>query len=79
MQRLSFAVAATVALAFVALGVATFWIYGELRGNLPTLNGTRTLAGMHAPVVVERDELDHGACARSGSNQRRMASFSSRG
>ncbi len=33
------------------------WLYGQLQGSLPRLDGAATLAGLSAPVGVERDAL----------------------
>ena len=42
-------------LALLAGGSA--WLYVQLHGSLAQLEGTATLAGVSAPVVVERDAL----------------------
>src|SRR5882757_9963788 len=36
---------------------AVAWGWMQMRGSLPQLDGTRTLAGLSAPVRVERDAL----------------------
>ncbi len=33
------------------------WLYLQLHGSLPQLDGAATLAGLSGPVVVERDAL----------------------
>jgi len=43
------------------------WLYGQLRGSLPQLDGAVTLAGLSAPVIVERDAL--GVPAIRGDNR----------
>ena len=44
-------------LAALATGGAALWLRGELRGSLPEHEGEQTLAGLDAPVRVERDDL----------------------
>ncbi len=44
--------------ALVAIAAAAFaWAWWQMRGSLPQLDGTRALAGLGAPVKVERDAL----------------------
>lgn len=47
--------AGLVATATVAACLGGGWLFWKLRGSLPQLDGTRRLAGLTAPVVVERD------------------------
>lgn len=47
--------AASVLLLLAAVAVA--WIYWRVRGSLPQLEGTAAIAGLSAPVAVERDAL----------------------
>jgi penicillin G amidase len=53
-----------VVLAFGVLFVGIFWI----RGSLPPLDGTRTAAGLAAPVTLERDSLGVAVIRASGWN-----------
>ncbi|MDG4554493.1 MAG: penicillin acylase family protein [Candidatus Competibacter sp.] len=39
------------------LAVGAGWLYRQLRGSLPQLDGSATLAGLSAPASVERDAL----------------------
>ncbi|MCP5198192.1 MAG: penicillin acylase family protein [Gammaproteobacteria bacterium] len=39
------------------LAIAAGWLYGQLRGSLPQLDGSTVLNGLDAPVLVERDAL----------------------
>jgi penicillin amidase len=45
------------ALILVLAGGAGFWLRGQLRASLPTLDGSVALAGLSAPVSVTRDSL----------------------
>ncbi len=42
---------------FALLAVGAGWLYGQLRGSLPRLDGSAVLAGLSAPATVERDAL----------------------
>ena len=44
-------------LLLTATGGTSLWVRAELRGSLPQLDGERALAGLSAPVRVERDAL----------------------
>jgi penicillin amidase len=44
-------------LAAVVLLAGGLWAYGRLKASLPQLDGERRLAGLAAPVDVERDDL----------------------
>ncbi len=48
-----------IAAAMVLLGMiaAGLWVYGQIRGSLPQLDGQLTAAELSAPVVIERDAL----------------------
>ncbi|MGB5065294.1 MAG: penicillin acylase family protein, partial [Candidatus Competibacter sp.] len=39
------------------LAVGAGWLYGQLRGSLPQLDGSAVLAGLSTPATVERDAL----------------------
>ncbi len=41
----------------VLAGAAAAWGWWQMRGSLPQLDGTRVLAGLGAPVKIERDAL----------------------
>jgi penicillin amidase len=41
----------------VALAGGVLWVRGELRASLPQMDGERAVAGLAAPVTVERDGL----------------------
>jgi penicillin amidase len=41
----------------LALGGSGFWLDARLRGSLPVVEGEHSLAGLEAPVRVERDAL----------------------
>jgi len=48
--------AVVIGLALLA-GAASFWVYRQLAGSLPQLDGQATIAGAKAPVRIERDSL----------------------
>lgn len=48
---------ALLAVAALALGIGALWLRGRLRASLPRLAGKLAVAGLHAPVTVERDAL----------------------
>ncbi len=52
-RRLLLALAALVAVA----ALAATWLYTRVRASLPQLDGAATVAGLGAPVTVERDAL----------------------
>jgi penicillin amidase len=49
--------AAVVSLLLLAAAGLAGWFYLKLRGSLPALDGTASIAGLSAPVSVERDAL----------------------
>src|SRR5262245_63149791 len=51
------AIAVLVALTLAVAAVLSLWLWLALRASLPTLDGTIDLAGLSAPVRVERDAL----------------------
>jgi len=53
LKRLLWAGAVLAVIAVIAIGVT----WGLLRGSLATLDGERPLAGLHAPVSIQRDAL----------------------
>jgi len=55
-QRLRLLASAVSALVLIA-ALATGWFYVQLRASLPQLDGTRRVAGLHAPVTITRDAL----------------------
>jgi penicillin amidase len=56
--------------AVIALA-ALFWGWRQMRGSLPPLDGARALAGLAAPVKVERDAL--GVPTLTGANRNDVA------
>ncbi len=56
-RRLLRALAALAVLLLLAAGAAALWLRHELRASLPRLEGEVAVAGLAAPVVVERDAL----------------------
>ncbi len=42
---------------FALLAVGAIWLYSQLHGSLPQLDGSTVLAGLSAPATVERDAL----------------------
>ena len=42
---------------FALLAICAIWLYSRLHGSLPQLDGAAVLAGLSAPVTVERDAL----------------------
>src|SRR5215217_5075727 len=56
--RRSLLVLAVLAVLFVlALVAGWFWFRGQLEASLPQLDGERAVAGLSAPVEIERDDL----------------------
>ncbi len=55
-KRLRLAAGAFCVLLLVAVLVAG-WLYSRVRASLPHLEGTETVAGLAAPVTIERDAL----------------------
>ncbi|MCP5420071.1 MAG: penicillin acylase family protein [Gammaproteobacteria bacterium] len=46
-----------VAVLLLIVGLGSLWFYQQLRGSLPMMNGDAPLAGLTAPVTVDRDAL----------------------
>src|SRR5262245_46636278 len=57
LRRLGLGLAALVVLAILALLAAGLWLRSRMQASLPQLDGRRVLAGLSAPVTVERDAL----------------------
>jgi penicillin amidase len=71
-RRIVFAaLVALAALLLIAVTATAVWIYAELRASLPLLEGSLPLAGLSAPVTVERDEL--GVPTLRGRDRRDLA------
>ena len=63
--------ASLLALLLVLLLVATGWAWWRMRASLPQLDGTVAIAGLSAPVQVERDAL--GVPTITGANRADVA------
>src|SRR3954470_9759014 len=57
LRRVFLALTALVILLVLVLLAGGFWVYDQMRASLPRLDGERRMAGLAAPVEVERDEL----------------------
>jgi penicillin G amidase len=57
LRRLTLALAVVLGILILAGGIGWFWLRGRLEASLPQLEGRRALAGLSAPVEVERDDL----------------------
>src|SRR5262245_29552362 len=55
LRRVLLVLAVLIALSALALLAGGVWIYAQMRASLPQLGGERRLAGLAAPVEVERD------------------------
>src|SRR5436305_14039711 len=57
LRRVLLALTALIVLLALVLVAGGIWVYDQMRGSLPRLDGERRLAGLAAPVEVERDDL----------------------
>ena len=57
LRRVFLALAGLIVLLILVLAVGGVWAYDHLRASLPRLDGEQRIAGLAAPVDVERDEL----------------------
>src|SRR4051794_33954237 len=57
LRRVLRVLAALAVLLILVLVAGGFWAYNQMRASLPRLDGERRIAGLAAPVEVERDEL----------------------
>lgn len=57
LRRLAVAVAGVVALFLLAAAGGGLWLRSKLHASLPRLDGEMTVAGLAAPVTIERDAL----------------------
>lgn len=57
LRRVLLALTVLVTLLVLVLLAGGFWVYDHLRASLPRLDGELRMAGLAAPVEVERDEL----------------------
>jgi penicillin amidase len=72
LRRLGRAFGILVVVLFVAAGAGALWLRHELRASLPRLEGELAVAGLGAPVTVERDALGIPTVRAAG---RRDAAF----
>jgi penicillin amidase len=56
-SRVFLVLAVLVVVLAVVAGVGWFWLQGRLEASLPQLDGERAVAGLSAPVEIERDDL----------------------
>ena len=56
-RRLLKALALLLALLVLALGIAGVWLHHRMAASLPQLDGEQRVAGLAAPVSIERDDL----------------------
>src|SRR5262245_28235672 len=54
-RRIGLGLLALLGLAVLLVAVGALWVRAEVRASLPQLDGRRTLAGLAAPVRIERD------------------------
>ncbi|HSU82349.1 MAG TPA: penicillin acylase family protein, partial [Thermoanaerobaculia bacterium] len=57
LRRVLQALAVLIALLVLAVLGGAFWAYSQMRASLPRLDGERRVAGLAAPVAIERDDL----------------------
>jgi penicillin amidase len=57
LRRVLLALTALIVLLILVTVAGGLWVYDHLRTSLPQLDGERRIAGLAAPVEVERDEL----------------------
>ena len=56
-RRILLVLAVLIVVLAVAAGGGWFWFRGRLEASLPQLDGERAVAGLSAPVEIERDDL----------------------
>ncbi len=56
-RRILLVLAVLIVVLAVAAGGGWFWFRGQLEASLPQLDGERAIAGLSAPVEIERDDL----------------------
>src|SRR4051794_1914982 len=57
LRRVLRVLAALIVLLILVLVAGGFWAYNQMRTSLPRLDGERRIAGLAAPVEIERDDL----------------------
>ncbi len=57
LRRIGFALVILIGILLLLAGAGWLWLRNRLNASLPQLDGSRALAGLSAPVEVERDDL----------------------